>query len=91
MKMKNLLTAFVFALAVGSSLASALLVPQNAYSRKADVPGQVENCALRGTCDGSTVACQISFDHDNNALTAPITRTMYSTNSGTCGVQLMQN
>jgi hypothetical protein len=91
MKMKNLLTAFVFVLAVGSSLASALLLPQNAYSKKADVPGQVENCVFRGQCDGSTVACQISFDHDNNSLTAPITRNMYSTNTGTCGVQLMQN
>lgn len=92
MKIKNVLVAFVFMTAIGSAVASEFFAPVPAYSRKTDVPGQVDDCVQRGTCDGTLNACIISFDHDVNPLTPNISRQMYSANTGTsCGVELKRN
>lgn len=90
MKIKNVVTALVFALAMGSAIASDVLLPQVAYSKKADVPGQEADCQERGICEGGTIDCSLSFDPDGSGPLAPIVRPMYQGIGTTCGARLKQ-
>jgi hypothetical protein len=86
MKTKNVFAAIAFMVAIGTAVASEYLVDVDAYSRQADVQGQLQDCQVRGSCPnvGSNV-CQISFDHDGLSSTPNITRDMWNS---TCAVQL---
>lgn len=91
MKKTNLFAVAVFMMAIGTAVASDYLLAVPGYTRKADVPGQVADCEQRGSCEGNMIACEVTFDHDNDPLTAPITRQLWDASSGTCGVQLKRN
>ena len=82
---------FVFFSAIGSSVASSLLTPVPGYTRKADVEGQVADCEQRGECQGTTRACQITFDHDDDINTPDITVDLHSNATGTCGAVLLKD
>lgn len=89
MKTKNVLVAIVFMLAMGSAFASERLFATDAYSKRADVPGQIGPCQQRTTCPNvSGPVCQFTFDHDGNSGTADITVNMWDSS---CGVQLLKN
>ena len=89
MKTKNVLVAIVFMAAIGGAFASEYLVATDAYSKKADVPGQIANCQFRGFCSNVTgPVCQITFDHDGDPNTSSITRDMWDSS---CSVQLLRD
>jgi hypothetical protein len=86
MKTKNVFVALVFMMAIGSAVASEIFVAVDAYSRKIDVEGQVQDCQLRTTCpNNGTATCDFTFDHDGLSSTPLITRDMWNS---TCTVQL---
>ena len=60
-KLKLKLPLIAFMLAIGSAFASEKLFPTESYTRKVDLPTQVENCMERGTCDGSSGVCSATF------------------------------
>lgn len=92
MKNWKLLAAMVVLMAVGSAIASeyvnATEIP--AYTRKIDVGAewQEENCLQRSVCEGVGQTCQISFDHDGDPQTDPITVGLYES---TCTTQLTRS
>lgn len=90
MKIKNVFTALVFMLAIGSAVASDVLLSQVAYSKKADVSGQQADCQERGICSGGTVDCSITFDPDGTGPLGYITRPMYEGIGTSCGARLKQ-
>lgn len=90
MKIKNVVTAFVFVLAVGSAVASDVLLSQVAYSKKADVPGQEADCQERGVCEGGQIDCSIAFDPDGSGPLPNALYPMYEGIGTSCGARLKQ-
>lgn len=91
MKLRNIVSAFAFALALGSAFASEIFVEPRAFTRKADVPLQSEDCEEHGSCPGGTVDCLVTF---------PIGGTLYQNipafdgsikSETSCGVPLKMN
>ena len=77
MKIKNLLVAIAFFMAVGSAFASHFFVSDIAYSVIEDIPNQPDVCIERGACIGGAALCKIGVDHDNDDNTPEILTQMY--------------
>lgn len=88
MKTRNILAALTFLAAIGSAVASEYAVPTTAWSKKIQVPNQLDNCEIRSTCSGGMNPCRITFDHDGNASTPAVTADLYEAG---CVQQLTQN
>ncbi len=93
MKTKSLMALVAFIFAVGSAVATDLLTDPTGYSRKTDVPIQINNCQSRTTCPGGSDPCTALVDHDGNPSTGMVSVNLYNgvtTPQLICGAQLFQ-
>lgn len=86
MKIRKILTATAFVLAVGSAFASRQLA-QPGFTSKQDVPEQAENCEERGECSGTGSPCVIILNPGPSQVTVPLYDGVQNENA-ICGTQL---
>jgi hypothetical protein len=91
MKTRNVLTALVFVLGIGSAVASELFLSEPAFSKKADVEGQQANCQERGICTGTRWDCSINVDPDGSGPLPAVLTPMYEAGVTSCGARLKQD
>ncbi len=92
MKARVLFTS-LFLLGAGAATAAHVLNGPMGYTRKVDVPVQVNECEPRKRCPGGATPCTVVIDHDGNVLTAPVSVRLFdaeSTPPFMCGAQLFE-
>jgi hypothetical protein len=86
MKMKSLLAAIAFIVAIGSAIASEKLLAQTAWTHISDVPDQSLPCEQRQSCTGDNEECFVQAIVDGEVELVPAYDG--SPSPTTCGIRL---
>jgi hypothetical protein len=88
MKTKSFLAMLAFIFAIGSAVASELLLATPAWTHISEVPEQGAICVQRLQCDTGTVACTLDFSVGANNYVNVKAYDGISPTAGNCGQQL---